>query len=449
VPLRDLFLFLLLAVLVVAAIRRPYIGVLGWVLFSVMNPHRLAWGPAYDFQFAQLIAIATLVGLLFSRDERVLKGGTPAVILVALFAWCLVNTVMALSPAASWQYLDRVYKTMLMLAVLLLALSTRRHAELLLATIVLSLGFYGVKGGIFTLSTGGNFHVNGPPDSVMEGNNSLGVGLVVLLPLLYYLYQQAPRRLWRLALGTAIGLCAISVLGTYSRGALLGIGAMAVFLWLRSARKMPVAVGALAFILLAVPFMPDHWTARMQSITEYEEDASASYRLVAWEAAYNLAVDRFPLGGGFEWQSPATSARYSPMPDLVMVPHSIYFEALGTQGFIGLGLFILFWMAVWFQCAWMRRQCRHKPELAWAHQLASMVQVSIVGYAVGGTFLNLAFWDLPYYIYGVVAVAHFVVRRELSAQASKKLQPAQAADLVTPGAVRMHVSAGEPVNTAR
>lgn len=108
--LRDLSLFLLLAVLVVAAVRRPYIGVLGWVPFSVMNPHRLAWGGAYNFQFAQVIAIATLLGLLFSRDEKVLNGGPPAVILVVPFAWCAVNTALAFSPTALWEYLGRTSK---------------------------------------------------------------------------------------------------------------------------------------------------------------------------------------------------------------------------------------------------------------------------------------------------------------------------------------------------
>ena len=39
--LRDLAVFLLLAVLLVATFRRPYVGVLGWVLFGVLNPHRL------------------------------------------------------------------------------------------------------------------------------------------------------------------------------------------------------------------------------------------------------------------------------------------------------------------------------------------------------------------------------------------------------------------------
>ena len=43
-----------------------------------------------------------------------------------------------------------------------------------------------------------------------------------------------------------------------------------------------------------------------------------------------------------------------------------------------------------------------------------MTQVSLVGYAVGGAFLDIAFWDLPYYLYAAAAVAQFIVRRELA-----------------------------------
>jgi O-antigen ligase len=96
------------------------------------------------------------------------------------------------------------------------------------------------------------------------------------------------------------------------------------------------------------------------------------------------------------------------------VAHNIYFQVLGSQGFGGLALFLLFWMLVWRQCSWIRRQTRGHPDLRWAFTLASMTQVSLAGYAVGGAFLDLAFWDLPYYLYAAAAVTQYIVRRELA-----------------------------------
>ena len=62
----------------------PWIGVLYWVWFGLMNPHRLSWGLAYDFQFAYIIALLTLAGLFFTKDERRWKGGVEVYLLSRL-----------------------------------------------------------------------------------------------------------------------------------------------------------------------------------------------------------------------------------------------------------------------------------------------------------------------------------------------------------------------------
>jgi putative inorganic carbon (HCO3(-)) transporter len=156
----------------------------------------------------------------------------------------------------------------------------------------------------------------------------------------------------------------------------------------------------------------------MHTIETYEEDSSAQQRIASWTTAYNIAKDRFPLGGGLEWQSEQTSALYSPHPEWTHVAHSIYFQVLGSQGFIGLFIFVLFLVLVWRQCSWIRRRSRGHPELKWAFSLASMAQVSLTGYMVGGTFLDLAFWDVLYYLYAALAIAKYVVTEELTQRAS-------------------------------
>ncbi len=406
---RDLLLFAVLLVLVWVIPRRPFVGGLAWVVFGVMYPHRLTWGPAYNFPFSLVIALLTLVGLVLTKEHRQPKGGAAALTLCVFLAWAAFTTLFAFNPEPALEYLDRVAKVFLMTLVLLLLMHKREQVEALLWCLVVALGFYGVKGGVFTLATGGNYMVNGPPDSAMEGNNSLGVGTVVIIPLMYYLWQVSERRLVRLGLMIAMPLCAVSVLGSYSRGALLAILAMGVLLWIRGRHKVTMAAAAIVFVLVAIPFMPAKWTARMQTIESYEGDLSAMQRIWAWETAYNIAKDRFPLGGGFEYHSPETSAKYSPNPEYSHVAHSIYFQVLGSLGFIGLLIFLAFFWLVWRQAAWLRRYCRGSPDLQWAFNFGSLVQVSLLGYLVGGAFLDIAFWDLPYYLYAAIAAAKFAV----------------------------------------
>jgi len=405
--LRDLLLFALLLVVVVMTLRRPFIGALGWVIFGVMNPHRLAWGAAYDFPFSQVVALVTLLGLALNKQHRSWKGGAAAGVLVAFFVWNCVTTLFAFQPDPSLAYLSRVMKTFLMTLVMLMLMQTKRDVIWMVGALAFSLAFYGTKGGLFVIATGGQYMVNGPPDSPMEGNNSLGVGLVMVIPLLYFLRQQLSNHWLRMAVAASMLLCSVSVIGAYSRGAMLAIAAMGVLLWFRGKSKLMILLLAAIFTIVLIPVMPEQWTAKMNSLGGYEADNSAMYRLYTWEAAYNIAKDRFPVAGGFEWESPAASAKYSPLPTLVLVAHSIYFQVIGSQGFIGLALYLTFWWLVWRQCATLRRLDKNDPELQWARMLGSMVQVSLVGYAVGGAFLDLAFWDVPYYLFAAVAAANF------------------------------------------
>ena len=59
------------------------------------------------------------------------------------------------------------------------------------------------------------------------------------------------------------------------------------------------------------------------------------------------------------------------------------------------------------------RMARGREDLRWASLLAGMLQVSLVGYAVGGLFLGLAYFDLPYSLLALVVATHGVVAREL------------------------------------
>ena len=424
--LRDLLLFAVLLGLVWVVPRRPFVGALAWVVFGVMYPHRLSWGPAYHFPFSLVIALLTLVGLIFTKEHRQPKGGAAAALLCVFLAWSAFVTLFAFNPEPAMEYLDRVAKVFLMTLVLLLLMHTREQVEALLWCLVIALGFYGTKGGLFTLITGGNFMVMGPPDSPMEGNNSLGVGTVIIIPLMYYLWQVSEHRIVRFGLLVAMPLCAVSVLGSYSRGAFLAILAMGVLLWLRGRHKLMVAIAAVAFVLVAIPFMPDKWTARMNTIQAYEGDLSAMQRLWAWETAYNIAKDRFPMGGGFEFNSPETSAKYSPNPEYSHVAHSIYFQVLGSLGFVGLVIFVAFFWLVWRQAAWLRWECRGRADLQWAFNFGSIVQVSLVGYLVGGAFLDIAFWDLPYYLYAAIAAARYCVIQAQSGRASVMPQSSSA-----------------------
>ena len=217
--------------------------------------------------------------------------------------------------------------------------------------------------------------------------------------------------------GLLIGmlLMGVSSLGSQSRGALLAGGAMLMYFWTKSKNKMIGGVVALIFSIALVTFMPESWHKRMDTIETYEEDASAMGRINAWEAALNLAKDRF-MGGGYDGINVLKVFQlYAPNPLDYHDAHSIYFEVLGDHGFIGLMLFFLTGLLAWLMSSGVIRKTKGISELSEFNILARMLQVSLLAYAIGGTFLGLAYFDLYYHLIVLVILCRYLVDEHLNA----------------------------------
>ncbi|GMV73350.1 MAG: hypothetical protein AMXMBFR78_03010 [Rubrivivax sp.] len=413
--MRDLLIVAIVLPLALMALRRPWIGALLWAWLSLMNPHRFAFGFAYDAPLAAIAAAATVLGLAFTRDRRSpLK--TPNGVLFLLFIlWITVSWQAGMDPEGDYEQWKKVMKIFFMTLVTMALIIRREQIVALVWVVTLSLGILGAKGGLFTLLTGGDFRVWGPPGTFIEDNNEFALALVMTIPLLRFLQQQCERRWQRLALGAGMLLCAAAAIGSHSRGALLAIGAMGLTLWWRSRSRLTTGVIMVAVAVFLTSFMPEDWMTRMATIGTYDEDSSALGRINAWWTAFNVAKDR-PLGIGFTLWRPEVFALYAPVPDDVHAAHSIYFLVLGNHGFIGLALFLAIFGVTWRQSMAIRRLAKAAPaDWAWCDRLAAMCQVSLIGYAVGGAFLSLSYFDLPYYLMIFVSATLLWMRAEQAA----------------------------------
>ncbi len=401
--MRDLILLGMVLFALPFACRHTWIGVLLWTWISIMNPHRLAWGFAMNMPFAAMAAGATVVSLFITKDKVRLVNNPAVIALILLTLWMVVTTIFAIYPDESWADLKRTFKIQAMTLVAIAALRERRQIELFIWVIVISLGFYGFKGGLFTVLTGGGQRVWGPPGGFIEGNNEVGLALVMVIPLMNYLRVVTTRRWVRNSLAVLMLFTAIAVLGTQSRGAFLAISVMGLVLWLRSKEKAlaAVVIGLTGLVLTA--FMPASWEERMQTIGATNQDASVMGRINAWQMTFHLANDR-PLGGGFWIYTRDIFGKYAPVPDDVHAAHSIYFQILGEHGWLGLLLFLLVGAFTFATAAKIRKQARKREDAQWLYHLAGMMQVSMIGYAVGGAFLSLAYFDLPYDLMVIVVV---------------------------------------------
>jgi putative inorganic carbon (HCO3(-)) transporter len=422
--MRDLAIFALVFGALPWVLRRPTLGVLLFIWLSLMNPHRLAYGPAYDFQFAALVVAVTLAGVLVTRNTLRLPRGALPGLLLAFMLWASVTSYMALQPALAWTEWNRVMKTLFMALVAMTLLEEERDIKLMAWVLGLSLLFYGVKGGLFTIATGGSYRVLGPEGSYIEDNNSLALALVMAAPIAWYLQQQVKPMWQRVALVGVSVLALIAAAGSYSRGALLAGAAMLVFMWLKSRSKGKATLAALMLVPLLMLVMPPEWFERMATIASFRDDTSAMGRINAWYFAANVAAEH-KLGGGFNVFTPDMFRLYAPDPLDFHAAHSIYFQVLGEHGYVGLALFLALLVLAWRSAARTIVLSQGQAKLLWAAQLAAMVQVSLVGYAVGGAFLSLAYYDYFYYLIALLVLLQAYAARHSVAVAATPSIPMQ------------------------
>lgn len=408
--MRDLIVTLIVFGSVPFILRSPTIGILMWSWLSFMNPHRACWGFAQNMPFAQIVALSLLLSLLFSKEDKRIPWTRETVLLAIFVLWMLITTVFALNQEEAWLQWNKVWKIQLITFLTMMVMKDLHRLHLLVATIVGSLGFYGVKGGLFTISTGGSYRVWGPDGTMIGGNNEIGLALIMTIPLIRYLQMHSKPVWFRNGCFWAMILCVVAVFGTQSRGALLGIVAMGIFLIMKGKNRFAYSVLAIFCGITLLAFMPESWHERMSTIKNYEQDGSAMGRINAWGFAINLATSRL-LGGGFETFTPFLFKIYAPNPDNYHDAHSIYFEILGEHGFIGLAIFLTLAILTWRRAARTAKEADRYPEMKPLADLMRMIQVSLVGYTVSGAFLGMAYFDLYYALISIVVMSGYVVRK--------------------------------------
>ena len=414
--MRDLLLLVLLTGGCAWTLREPWIGTVIWAVVSLGVPHQQFGYAAAHWPVAAAVGGCTLIGMLLTRERQNPFGNGAVLATLGLSLWMSFALPFSLEPDLSYDMWDRSIKISVMLFVTLVLINTRKKLDVFIWANVVAIGYYGVKGGLFAIKSGGQYSVVGP-GGFIGGNNELALAEIVVLPFLRYLQLQASHKWLRRGLGVSMGLIAMSIIVSHSRGALVGMLAMVTFFWFKNNNKLLWGPLIIVGALVGMSSMPDEWWNRMDTIQDYETDSSAQGRINSWWLAWNIATERI-TGGGFRLTVPWIFARYAPNPRLIFVAHSIYFQMLGEQGFIGLILFLSIGVLTWFNASRMIWKGKADPAKRWAADLGSMIHVSMIGFGVTGAFLSLAYFDLPYNVMVISALGLHFAAQGLEAQPS-------------------------------
>jgi putative inorganic carbon (HCO3(-)) transporter len=417
--IRDIVLLAAVGISLPFCFIRPIYGIVVWTILAFLNPQAFTWGIARDAPLAQAVAIPTIAGFLLKAQFKRLFC-SEMFLLVVLWLWFTITTFnssytpeFAENAARTWFRWGFVSKILLMTVVSVGIVNSRAHLRWLVLAIGGSFALLVLHSLPGIILSGGEFRVYGPDNSMLANNNGFGLAVNMALPFLFCLARTESNRRLKLLLWTAFIAGIIVSFFTYSRGALVGLIAMAVFMMLLSNQKLMLIPVVLLACLFAAFVAPQKLRDRMSQTTDTTE-SSAQSRLNSWAYCWNVA-NAYPVtGGGFDAYTQALFDKYAPNPKDVHGPHSIYFGVLLEHGFVGFSLYFLLMAHCFVVLRRTSKRARRLGDEQSAHY-ADMLMFSLVGFLASGAFLGSTYFDFYFTIVACTAMLKRVCREEWAA----------------------------------
>ncbi|MFA9200041.1 MAG: DUF5935 domain-containing protein [Cypionkella sp.] len=454
----DLGLFLFIAALLLLGIRRPFVWVLAYIYIDTLEPQDIGWRLVASMPVSLIAFCAAFGGWLLADPRHGARMALRQWLLVILLAWCALTTANADFPAEAAYKWGWVWKALLFAIFVPLTITTRLRFEAVVLTMVLTAGAIIINGGIKTATGGGGYgvlHLFVDNNTGMYESSTIATVAIAIIPLILWAMKHGtvfPPD-WRVnTFGYAlIFACLLMPIGTEARTGLLCMAVLGV-LMLRYVKRRFLYIGAAAALgVVALPFLPQSWYARMSTLDSAEEDTSASTRMAVWRWTIDYA-NSHPMGGGFDayrgnkftYKLPVrtesgntSSVRLEDHTDQARAYHSAIFEMLGEQGWPG--LFLWLWihgLGLW-QMERIRRRWRSRTaaDQQWQAPLALALQCAQIIYLVGSLFQGIAYQPFILTLIGVQCALWTWCKLADSPRRSRARRPARApaGDAVTAG----------------
>ena len=422
--MRDIVFFACFLAMLPAVFSRAVTGAMLWIWVALMSPSSYLYGFARSQPFNKYAVIATFIGLMIDKAKRKPYFDTHTILLILFFIQLSMSYFLAISDAGrNDDIYDRISKIFLLAMVMMSLVSNRLGIHGIVLAICLGLGIHGTLEGLRYVSTGGGHQID--PPGTFGDNNYFAVALMMLMPLLWYLSIYSKEKIIRISTKIAVVINLAAVVGSGSRGAMVGLAAVALLLVMQSKNKVPVLLAVILVGGIGLSLTTDDWRTRMLTVNSSEADGSFMGRVAAWKMNTVIAFDRPLTGGGFGVTTDprvhsAYRTRFNGFSFFIdsgdaggpLEAHSIYFQALGDTGFIGCGLFVGLLLTAFANLRAVGKMANGRPELAWAGDLAAMMRLGLIAYSVSGALLSLAYFETYYVYITLISVLRECVQRE-------------------------------------
>lgn len=256
--------------------------------------------------------------------------------------------------------------------------------------------------------------IEGPPGWFSD-SGEYAIQMAMFFPLSAYFASACwsqcgtVKRLFLLAMPvTAV----VSVIGSSSRGAYLGLAA-AVLVLLVQTRRLKTASWVGTVCLVAALMVPAEQWDRFETAGD---DATSRARLTYWEDGIEI-MNRYPLlGVGYDNWLSYYGDHYAGTSvfGTDQLPHNIFIEAGAELGYSGLLTFVLLIAGTFSVNLRTRRLSRRlKPDGEFMGRMAYGLDAALAAYLVSGSFVTVLYYPFFWVNLSMTVALHLAARRRV------------------------------------
>jgi probable O-glycosylation ligase (exosortase A-associated) len=380
----------------------PYLGVAVYYLLAVLRPQFIWQWSLPDVAWSYYVALAAILstlawrcGLLQFDDDEDTRLNLGHYSMLAFAAWIMVTYFTARHPDISYPYMIEYLKIFVMYVMGSLALRTIRQLWVIYLMVTLALCYiayevnaiYFEKGYMYVYRQG-----YGGLD-----NNGAALMLAMGVPLCLYAWDGIVH--WsRWIFVLFIPVLVHAVLTSFSRGAMVSL-ILSLPIYLFRCRRRGQLLALLLGVGFMVPFLAGkEIRERFFSIEQHEMDTSANTRKKSWAIAWQMAQESPFFGFGIRNSNLYTYVYGADLEGRAI--HSQFLQIAADSGIVGLGCYVL--SIVGFAWCAMRvmRRTKHAEDVdgQCAYTIACGAEGAMIVFCIGGVFLSLETFELPYIV---------------------------------------------------
>jgi O-antigen ligase len=301
----------------------------------------------YRVPGATIVMAAALLTLFLQREH--FRAPTFLGLFVASMMWAILGYAVTPYPDVVWPALVDYLKVILVTLVAVNALRTATQVRYCMLFVLVSYVLFPVRSALTNYLLGYRLAGRITGSFVYQNPNDLASLTILVLGLALALWTSEPhRRLVRWIGLASVAPLTLTIALTQSRGAFVGLGAVAIPSGVALARQRPrVAFGLAALIGLALYLAPAGLWQRLaglgkatsaETIGEMDPEGSAQQRLAVLQTAARIIEDRPLLGVGLGAYHQA-NRDYNPALGSLDA-HNAYMRVAAETGLPGLVLFL-------------------------------------------------------------------------------------------------------------